>query len=479
MEALEKRLRGRGTEKEEAIVKRLANAQGELDYGTEDNFDVVLVNNNLDKTFEEMVAKFKSWYPDLLGEEKNKEKNESPTQNNGVANDEDIPPPVVDPLSFPKSDEGLKALLTVIDKDCPLEGYSSAELHYQASNVYIAAGKKLDIPLPPVEQEGSKIEWTITVVDEYKERLDIEFGLVCIVDGEEIFARGMGRIISPTANSTDTGDDGEKVSAKGKFTVASAPPPGVTVMMKFDNSYSWIKSKKINYFFLVKAPVDDTMIQRSLRAKSVLPKILDGQKELKTKKEQETSRAEALGRMQTEMKEKMNDLTHQVDANKLDIGAIKKRSDEAEEEAKVKANEVKEALLAVKKEEQSIDECTASIKALEDECARLKEKWAELKIERQAREEHKLEKEKEAEESKEARIKLQEKIQQKKDEEQAKIKQGEEVEIERNLLQVNLDDLEKEKKARLVDQEKYASELKFLQKQMSEVKLRFIEQKKK
>ena len=37
----------------------------------------------------------------------------------------------------------------------------------------------------------------------------------------------------------------------------------------------------------------------------------------------------------------------------------------------------------------------------------------------------------------------------------------------------------KEKKARLVDQEKYASELKFLQKQMSEVKLRFIEQKKK
>ena len=52
MEELEKRLRGRGTEKEEAIVKRLANAKGELDYGMEEgNFDIVLVTNDLDKTF--------------------------------------------------------------------------------------------------------------------------------------------------------------------------------------------------------------------------------------------------------------------------------------------------------------------------------------------------------------------------------------------------------------------------------------------
>jgi len=44
MEELEKRLRGRGTESEEAIVKRLANAQTEMDYGAgEGNFDCVLV----------------------------------------------------------------------------------------------------------------------------------------------------------------------------------------------------------------------------------------------------------------------------------------------------------------------------------------------------------------------------------------------------------------------------------------------------
>lgn len=43
MEELEKRLRGRGTESEEAIVRRLGNAQTEMDYGTEENFDCVLV----------------------------------------------------------------------------------------------------------------------------------------------------------------------------------------------------------------------------------------------------------------------------------------------------------------------------------------------------------------------------------------------------------------------------------------------------
>ena len=44
MEELEKRLRGRGTESEDAIIKRLGNAKAEMDYGAgEGNFDCVLV----------------------------------------------------------------------------------------------------------------------------------------------------------------------------------------------------------------------------------------------------------------------------------------------------------------------------------------------------------------------------------------------------------------------------------------------------
>ena len=63
---LEQRLRGRGTEKEEDIQIRLANAAEELEYGMkEGNFDKVLVNDNLDKTFEQLANAAKAWYPHL------------------------------------------------------------------------------------------------------------------------------------------------------------------------------------------------------------------------------------------------------------------------------------------------------------------------------------------------------------------------------------------------------------------------------
>jgi guanylate kinase len=66
MEALEKRLRGRGTETEEAIKKRLGNAQKEMDYGQEaGNFDRIFVNADLIPTFEDMAEAFREWYPHL------------------------------------------------------------------------------------------------------------------------------------------------------------------------------------------------------------------------------------------------------------------------------------------------------------------------------------------------------------------------------------------------------------------------------
>ena len=66
MEELEKRLRGRATDKEESILTRLANAQGELDYGmAPGNFDLVLTNDNLDKTFQALVSQLEDWYPQL------------------------------------------------------------------------------------------------------------------------------------------------------------------------------------------------------------------------------------------------------------------------------------------------------------------------------------------------------------------------------------------------------------------------------
>lgn len=55
LEELEKRLRGRATEREEDIVKRVANAEGEMDAMKEKGlFDRVIVNNDLDVAYGEL-----------------------------------------------------------------------------------------------------------------------------------------------------------------------------------------------------------------------------------------------------------------------------------------------------------------------------------------------------------------------------------------------------------------------------------------
>jgi len=66
MDELERRLRGRGTEKEEQIQTRLGNAAKELEYGNvAGNFDRVFVNANLEECFATLVEAMKEWYPHL------------------------------------------------------------------------------------------------------------------------------------------------------------------------------------------------------------------------------------------------------------------------------------------------------------------------------------------------------------------------------------------------------------------------------
>eukprot|EP00592_Proboscia_alata_P026125 CAMPEP_0194442788 /NCGR_PEP_ID=MMETSP0176-20130528/126334_1 /TAXON_ID=216777 /ORGANISM="Proboscia alata, Strain PI-D3" /LENGTH=538 /DNA_ID=CAMNT_0039268943 /DNA_START=69 /DNA_END=1686 /DNA_ORIENTATION=- len=68
MDALEKRLRGRGSESEDDVNKRLANATNELEYGKGDgNFDHVLTNDNVSVAFDELVGLFMGWFPHLKG----------------------------------------------------------------------------------------------------------------------------------------------------------------------------------------------------------------------------------------------------------------------------------------------------------------------------------------------------------------------------------------------------------------------------
>jgi len=55
VEELEKRLRGRGTESEESIQKRLHNAHGELQYVKKDGFwDQIITNENIEAAYHKL-----------------------------------------------------------------------------------------------------------------------------------------------------------------------------------------------------------------------------------------------------------------------------------------------------------------------------------------------------------------------------------------------------------------------------------------
>ena len=52
-EELERRLRARGTETEESILRRLANAKGEMEHANE--YDHIIVNDDLDRAVREFT----------------------------------------------------------------------------------------------------------------------------------------------------------------------------------------------------------------------------------------------------------------------------------------------------------------------------------------------------------------------------------------------------------------------------------------
>ncbi|KAL0279186.1 UNVERIFIED_CONTAM: hypothetical protein PYX00_000796 [Menopon gallinae] len=55
LETLQKRLRDRGTETEETLERRLRVAREEIEYGdTPNNFDLVLVNDSIEKSYEQL-----------------------------------------------------------------------------------------------------------------------------------------------------------------------------------------------------------------------------------------------------------------------------------------------------------------------------------------------------------------------------------------------------------------------------------------
>ena len=67
MEALEERLRARGTDDEDTIARRMRAAQDEMEYAAvEGNFDAVFVNDHLEDAYEQILEYLRTQYPGML-----------------------------------------------------------------------------------------------------------------------------------------------------------------------------------------------------------------------------------------------------------------------------------------------------------------------------------------------------------------------------------------------------------------------------
>ena len=63
---LEERLRGRNTESEEQIETRINNAKKEIEFGTEENFDCIIINETLEEATEILCEKVQEWFPSIV-----------------------------------------------------------------------------------------------------------------------------------------------------------------------------------------------------------------------------------------------------------------------------------------------------------------------------------------------------------------------------------------------------------------------------
>jgi len=66
LEILEQRLLGRGTETPDSLVKRLELARKDMEYGeAKGNFDIVILNDDLDSAYANLLSFLKKQYPAL------------------------------------------------------------------------------------------------------------------------------------------------------------------------------------------------------------------------------------------------------------------------------------------------------------------------------------------------------------------------------------------------------------------------------
>ena len=242
--------------------------------------------------------------------------NDNATSEDGYESDDEF-----DLNDYPQTTEGLRDLLeSIVDRDCPFDDHSGVDgghgdngneggehefevnktATYQATEIRVDASSKRQIPIP-IFAADSVVKWKFFISER-----DIGFGIFhqnakeddgngnrWLVESSWAYA-SENKKVDADGISIDNEDDEEddEEAEEGATNLTSSFPATVTqhgqfvmsqngdeeelisfpttIVLEFDNTYSWITEKTVSYCVTVIPPSNPKVVERSKRAKKLL-----------------------------------------------------------------------------------------------------------------------------------------------------------------------------------------------------------------
>jgi hypothetical protein len=175
----------------------------------------------------------------------------------------------IHPASLLLTEEGLEDYLRQID-GVPHQGkgdYIEHHFHEDAiyhANITIDNSSKREIPIPILVPD-SLVDWAVRIYER-----DINFTIRLVSNDEEIVESHYIRAKEADADNGEEGMNGNGVrpTESGQFTVKESD---ITIILVFDNQYSWFREKSISYHVTVTPPKQPATAHR---AEKSLPYVL-------------------------------------------------------------------------------------------------------------------------------------------------------------------------------------------------------------
>ncbi|KAL3932326.1 MAG: hypothetical protein SGBAC_010900 [Bacillariaceae sp.] len=172
------------------------------------------------------------------------------------------------PSAFPRTDEGLKELLDHIDGNAE-NGKQEATFQEEAifqANLKVEASTVREIPIPTLVP-NSLVQWAIRIDDNditcsirlkrpsRPDQVENVVDQMVVYAKEEETEQVASEGTNPIANSVQVDP-----SEKGEFMVDEASS---TIILEFDNSYSWFREKTISYHVRIVPPLPHDVSDRA------------------------------------------------------------------------------------------------------------------------------------------------------------------------------------------------------------------------